>query len=91
MATEVPDQPGSFGCAEAYVNSAENDDIRAEATDAEDPNTYHAWQWTILVELEYQWPEVEESEPEDEDEEEAGHMLASTAVATVAAYMISQI
>ena len=100
MATEVPGedgQPGYFMCQQTWAEtSAENDDIRAEATDAEDPSTYHAWQWSILVELEFQWP-VEESEPEDQEEadeeaeEEAGHMLAATAVATVAAYMISQI
>ena len=35
--------------------------------------------------------EAEESEDDEEAEEEAGHMLATTAVATVAAYMISQI
>jgi hypothetical protein len=42
MATEVPGEP--LKCEATWAEtSAENDDIRAEATDAEDPNTYHAW------------------------------------------------
>jgi hypothetical protein len=71
--------------AEEKAENAENDDI-----------IHHAWFWNTDVEVAYPWPE-EEPEPEDQEEadeeaeEEAAHMLAPAAVATVAAYMISQI
>jgi len=94
--------PGFF-CMFYSATPTDADDIRRELTAEEkaenaenDDLIYHAWFWNTDVEVAYPWPE-EEPEPEDQEEadeeaeEEAAHMLAPAAVATVAAYMISQI
>ena len=89
-----------FTCIFFSATPTDADDIRREPTAEENAEgndiIYHAWFWNTDVEVAYPWPE-EEPEPEDQEEadeeaeEEAAHMLAPAAVATVAAYMISQI